>query len=925
MADGTVAQFKNDMPENTTMGTQTPTPNPVRRKTTSGSSKITIQRRPIRPRPVAPSFVYVRDHIDVNQAFLDEIQAELGSLKIGTPLYFLARKIIHAPNFTFALHGFPLIFAADLYDGNGGGIMTTGPIDDSGAKGKAGTPGKSGLDATKRKPGGPGADGGNGKNGTAANPITFLAQEVRNLKLITTGSTGGAGGTGGTGGKGGDGTVKPKQSQVPRPGDTIPSTRGGNGGTGGSGGAGGDGAPIIAHVVKKTGLTLNASGGPGGARGAGGAGGKNGRLRGGEGDPVTVGKLPGQPVAGGKTGAPGQPGASGKAATITHTTPKLADWWKLVVSLVPESAWADYRVRVGDYLFRSYSLANKNQKHARREFESALHLCPSHARAKQLLGYLDSGLTPVGVGYLHDLRPEFEQYEKFLNSYRTDKNHLFDITLQILLHVKTTGNKVEEVKAHRKRAEGMLAAVETDVVIAESQEEQVLAQLDFAKEQLKRAGEKVAAIHQERLDQSMSLGDFIATVGAVIGAVASIAAAVYSFGSSLSATVACVGVLVNEAGQLADLTDIVDLSNPTSPKLTEYGKSVTGKLSDAIKKTKDFVDKAEALAELADKPEDDELLRKEKELIRQQFEAAFQVNMRGLDVEQAKLAVLSVKQKRDTFKADVQALGDLTAGWEEDMSELARTARVLLRQFQAYVDFFIEYGFRMARAYDLYTLPPPTKLEAPRFRFDYGYVEPDLEEDAFFALERGDDNRVTGLLGRYVDSLSQFEPAKLSSQYLNYLDSLSTENWNWTITTPSVIYNLKNIGTASFSLKMDSLPALYTELKIVRAELALIGATTDGDPWVPVWLEHGGDATNRTSHTEVVVHAPRRGESVPARREPIDLQQLSEDEMQQFWGRSPITTWRVTILPEAAQNAGLDLGNLTKVELAVRFKYVNPR
>jgi hypothetical protein len=899
------------------------------------SEKIKILPRPIRPRPLVPRFVYVRDRIEVNQDFRKEVQDEIdhriadGSLKVGTPLYFLAREIIHAPNFTFALHGFPLIFAADLYDGKGGGITTTGPNGDNGAKGDPGTPGKAEWDATKSKPGGPGTDGGNGKNGTAANSITLLAQEVRNLKLTATGSAGGAGGTGGTGGKGGDGTVKPKPSQVPGSHDRRNPTRGGNGGNGGSGGAGGDGAPIIAHVVKKTrpgtpitvtGLTLNASGGPGGARGTGGTGGKGGVW--------LQGDEPG--AVAGKTGALGQPGASGKAGTITHTTPKLADWWKLVVSLVPASSWADYRVRVGDYLFRSYSPDSPpkkdNRKHARDEFESALHLSPSNARAKHLLGYLDTGLTPVGVGYQHDLRPEFEQYEEFLTSYSSEKNHLFEITLDILFHAKETGKKVQEVKVHGKHAEGMLASVETDLVIAESEQEQADAQLGFANEQLKAAGKKVAEIQKERLNQSMSVGDIITTVGAVIGAVASIVAAVYTFGTSLSATVACVGVLVNEAGKLNDLTDIVDLSDPASPKLTPKGELLVGKLSDLIKKTKDFVDKADALAELVDKPEDDELARKEKELIRQQFEAAFQVNMRGLDVEQAKLAVLSVKQKRDTFKADVEALGNLTDGWEHDMRELARIARMLLRQFQAYVDFFIEYGFLRARAFDLYTLP--TKLEAPSFRFDYGYVEPDLEEDAFFALERGDDKRVTGLLGQYVNSLSSFKPAELRVLYDKYDENLSTENWNWTITTPSVISNLKNIGTASFSTAMNDLPPYPTELKIVRAEVALIGATTDGDPWVNVWLEHGGDATNRRSNpdkTEVVVHAPRRGESVPARREPIDLQQLSEVQMQRFWGRSPITTWRVTILPEAAQNAGLDLSNLTKVELAVRYKYVNPR
>jgi hypothetical protein len=874
----------------------------------------------IQPRP---SLIYVRDRIDVNQAFVDEIQAELehrkaeGSMGTGAPIYFLAREIIHAPGFTFALHGYPLTFAADLYDGKGGGITTTGPNGASGGKGEPGTAGIAQWDSTQSKPGGTGGQGANGKSGTAANRITFVVQEVRNLKLNTNGSTGGAGGTGGTGGKGGQGAVKPKPSQQAGSDNTKNPTRGGNGGTGGNGAEGGDGAAIVAHVVKKTGLTLSASGGAGGARGAAGAGGNGGEWLHGSDEA-------GPPAPDGKPGAPGQPGAAGTAGTITQTTPNPAEWWKLVVSVVPETVWASYRVRVGEYLFRSYSQAKKdNRARARREFESALHLSPANARAKQLLSYLDTALTPIGVAYQHDLRPNFKQYEDFLTSYSGERDHLFNVTLQILLNVKTTGNKVNEVNVQRQHAEGMLASVETDLLIAESEQEQALAHLGFAKEQLKLASEKVAAIQKERREQSMSVGDIITTVGAVIGAVASIVAAVYTAGTSLAATVACVGVLVNEAGQLEDLTKMVDLSDPTSPKLTDYGKSVTGKLSDAIKKTKDFVDKAQALAELVDKPEDDELARKEKELIRQQFEAAFQVNMRGLDVEQAKLAVLSARQKRDTFKADVQALGDLTAGWQNDMSELARIARMLLRQFHAYVDFFIAFGFRLARAYDIYTLP--AKLETPGFRFDYGYVEPDVEEDAFFALERGDDSRVTGLLGNYVSSLSSFVPAKLSSQYLTYSDSLSTENWNWAITTPSVISNLKNVGTASFTLAMTSLPTLYTELKIVRAELALIGAATDGHPWVPVWLEHDGDARNRRSDfTEVVVKAPRRGETVPARREPIELQQLSEDEMQQFWGRSPFTTWRVTILPEAAQNAGLALGNLTKVELAVRFKYVNP-
>ena len=101
----------------------------------------------IRPRA---RLVYVRDRIDVDQAFVNEVKAELDdrNMKVGTPLCFLAREIIHAPNFTFALHGYPLIFAADLYDGRGGEVTTTGLAGEVGDKGDPGTPGTAEWDAT---------------------------------------------------------------------------------------------------------------------------------------------------------------------------------------------------------------------------------------------------------------------------------------------------------------------------------------------------------------------------------------------------------------------------------------------------------------------------------------------------------------------------------------------------------------------------------------------------------------------------------------------------------------------------------------------------------------------------------------------------------------------------------------------------------
>lgn len=141
------------------------------------------------PKPIT----YIRDQITIDKAFAVEIQAELDyrNTKAGTPLCFIAREIKHASKYTFALHGYPLIFVADTYNGNSGAIDTT---DNSwgawnGEAGKVGVP------------------GGAGGNGVSASPITLVAQKIVNARLIASGTPGANGGKAGNGGNGADAEV----------------------------------------------------------------------------------------------------------------------------------------------------------------------------------------------------------------------------------------------------------------------------------------------------------------------------------------------------------------------------------------------------------------------------------------------------------------------------------------------------------------------------------------------------------------------------------------------------------------------------------------------------------------------------------------------------------------------------------------------
>ena len=497
----------------------------------------------------------------------------------------------------------------------------------------------------------------------------------------------------------------------------------------------------------------------------------------------------------------------------------------------------------------------------------------TNKRAKLLLGYINNAMTPIGIGYQHDLRPDFEFYEEFITDYQGHKDSLFENTLQMLLNVDDKGDKGNLAKAARDHAQGMAGAAQIDSTLAESQQQAAEVAWDKAKGRLYSIQQALIAVQEARENEAeISFGDVVKGIGVVVGAVLAVVGAVQSAGSTVAAWLAAVGALASTAsaaGAAADnLETWVNLSNPADPKLTAAGQKVKGSLTDAIDKTVQLVDKVEAVAQLFAAQGDDEFDEKERQLLIDAFDAAYELNMRFIDYEHAKLAAESARQKAETYAADTEALSTLTQGFERDVDAAARVAKILIRQFHHYLDYFLGYGFRRALAYDLYTLADPP--QGPRFRFDYGYLHPDLEEDAFFALGRRDAARVLDLVEAYFKSLARFDPAALRQEYDDYWNHLGF-NGNATafVTDPVALDGLKGSKVVSFDVPLNTF-APNTELKVGWVEVALIGASN----WVQVELEHCGDATNlRRDMTSVAIKAPPRRELAPARVDGITLRQ----------------------------------------------------
>jgi hypothetical protein len=902
-------------------------------------------------------FTYVRDRIEISDALRDELAAEMKFRKItrGTTVCLLAREIVHSSQYTFALSGHPLILVADSYDGNGGAIDTAtynlfGPA--AGAPAHDTTP------------------GGNGANGASASPITVVAQKVVNARLVARGRPGGKGGDAADGA---DGSNARRGEKIGGSVECFPGRPGRDGGRGGTGGTGGDGGNVAIYFMTSQGDLVSDTGpGAGGKGGAKGTDGQRGADAGGR-------TCPGGEA--GKGGAAGANGQMGTPGTVTKSAVSDADaWWQLVVDLAGKSAaiqWSNYRTGVGEYLFRSYVPATMRSSvpslairtpvvdfedyqpirfdpsifrptkasllaKARKELESALILSAkvngrqvrtiynplyvNNRRAKVLLDYINRGVTPIGIGYQHDLRPDFEFYEEFITDYQGHKDSLFGNTLQTLLNIEDKADKSYLAKAARDHAQGMAGAAQIDATLAESQRQAAEVAWEKAKGRLYAIQQALVAIKEARENEAdISFGDVVKGIGVVVGAVIAVVGAVQSAGTTVAAWLAAVGALASTAsaaGAAADnLETWVDLSNPADPKLTAAGQKVKGSLTDAIDKTVLLVDKVEAVAQLFAAQGDDEFDERERQLLIDAFDAAYEVNMRFIDHEQARLAAESAQQKAATYAADTEALSTIAAGFEKDVAAVTRVARILIRQFQDYLDYFLWYGFRRDRAFDLYTLAVPPR--APRFRFDYGYLHPDLEEDAFFALGRGDAARVLDLVDAYVKSLALFDPAALREEYDDYWNHLGFEGHVAVPITDSVALDgLKGSRTVSFDVPISAFTP-STELKIGRAEVALIGAKVDPNHnWVQIELEHCGDATNlRQDGTAVVIKAPPRRELSPAQVLGINPDDLDERSNQQFWGRSPAARWRIRIPEEAAAAAGLDLGGLSQIQLAIKFSY----
>ena len=525
--------------------------------------------------------------------------------------------------------------------------------------------------------------------------VTVLAKQIQGqLVLVSKGASGTPGAAGAPGEPGLDGNTGDGGGLR---GPIIKPRKGGPGGPGGAGQAGGaghQGGTVIIHYASANQPPVaSAPGGDGGAGGAGGTGGPGG---------IPGGK-PGQP---GAAGAAGPVGPSGVASVALVSSNSI---WQTLDAL-SASAWAAYRVEVGEFNFRKFDPAS--QLAAIAEFQSALQLDSTNAEAQLMLTRLLQQQTPTGLSRDIDIAPDY----KTLSAGLLGEVSLVQGALQVFANGVNATQTADQLKSQYSGVVLQLSNRQ-----AEMADNVTLANDDIliAQQESKVLSGTMADL-QQQLQDATQPKDFTFDDGVkIVTTVGEIAVAIVGFASGVGAVVAIPDSIM-AFKNLADITGGV-VTILKSKQLNQDLQTLSGGLAGLVKGGQSLISFEKAIQTLEDAskvPGQD----KTGPLLKQLAEVAKQKMIADLRTQQAQDRLqAATRQVQDRANELVDAQNRLNS-WTANQAFLAQATESLIRLARKIIDQVAEDAFIAQRA-----LEDLLNSTTANPRFDYGYLHPDQE------------------------------------------------------------------------------------------------------------------------------------------------------------------------------------------------------
>ena len=843
-----------------------------------------------------------RDQIIMNKDFAKSIENELKSKSITAGTILLAAREIlldHAYTFSYSSDAaiqFPgkydIVLVADRFDSRDGKIDISGSVGSRPAHG--GQTGTKGDDAVfgdnvpgqpggKGFPGDPGGPGSNGKN------IKIFCNELVDADITSNGGPGGTGGRGGAGGPGGDGVGH------------LPNGRQGPGGNGGQGGRGGDAgrielvfctAPnrVVDHHLKSRG------GGPG-----------NGGPPGGGGPPVFN-----DPATEGPIGIRGHD----SSPDVKHVEiPEL--WEKIRLELRAEDLnnLAEHFVKVGEYRVRSAE-NNDDIKLAMHMFVLALALNPNDTLAQNFKNQILSNQNVLGFDRNLDIIPKFNEFDQ--NA--TSSLSIVKMALEIALHLISNASLINVNKEITQRA---INDMKRNERVLDLEIENAKKELDLRNEELNQINRRII-VNSEAIEarkeelENISFGLWATTMFQAIMVLRT-----FDPKSIAGLKDFFMNKIMQEEFQSKSgiMLDNINYKEGTV-SLPQAGQGNVGGLKAIVSTSSMIIDRFEVFSDIASSTSDPVM----KVLLKEVAELSFAAELSNLRIKQAEILKSIAEEKKSNWKSEIEeaeiALRQLTG----NLIMEGQTAKTVIIFARKYLDIVLEYIFKAARSLEIYMYSNITH----DLRYDFGYVHPDLEEDAYSRLNEvnGSENKLIELFTQYSESLSRIvQVVTFRNELENYRDQgQGLQRALEVIKLESIhLQEFQNNHHVGFEIKLEDMPINRFESKLIMIRVGLIGATSS-EPFECI-LQHFGSSKIKLIDGSIINRTEKPRTSLIQANTTLDqfntpLPDISNETLflQSYWGRSPATTWFLSIEEDVFRNKHVDLSSLSEIRIALLYE-----
>ncbi len=779
-----------------------------------------------------------------------------------------------------------------------------------------------------------GSDGADGVNGDDFKIINYITGSFEKPT---------AGEHGATAGSGGNVTILFTESN-----DTFVNTKGGKGGKGGIGGKGGvycaEVYPAITPVSvgkPSTGLGGISGGKPGSVGGTIGTGG---------GKPAPLMCKREERINDSPNGMNADNGKDG-----VKTVQKLSDdqWYVRTNQICP--AWSDYRVRLGEFYYRSINnpintspnaaltTGLLRSRHAVGHIFEALALNPDNAMAKLWKTRMYYGHTPIGLQRNIDVTADVKiLQDAYSQCYGVvDSIHKQAINYENKIFI---GSGFEAIL--RAEISG-LEALQKNIGISLNQK--VMPELSRKQAELESRLSKdrsfevqISTRQRDIANRPFTFGELVTTVGAVAG----VASAIFSGGTTLIAASKNFMAVLRNGTEFLDSLDTIKSFGSIKDTYSDYKKG--DKMEPDSKTGVYAIDNVLANEALQFKDALQSFNAQKKEIITTKKNVIFKIEeitnaLKRVDTGDAELNRLIQEKAANmeqamTLKKDIAYLELDKKVAEDQMAEFTKATEqisksigrvnnpkreleefsYMLSRATYYMNILTKFVFLTARRLEIWQFNDYSQF----MRFDIGHVHPDLIEDNKYFQKK-----------EYAEALSKdFNRswAEFASIVELKQELLGLETNNWTTYTLRLSFKGDTIShlkanpnsTLSFTVSPDDATLKDLKLAVVAGvKVAYIGAKTNGFQSFNARLHQSGRLSQRffdNSIRQAILEG--HVDTIP---------DVSINVLPEIIGSTPLTIrdravfsqYELFIPSAEIAQQGIDLSNLSEIQVGFTIKY----